>query len=88
MGSGIPAIPPTVALRLLRKDRSDPTSLSAREGEVLSGVASGFTNEELSGQLHLSVRTVESHRANIMGKLGLHSRADLVRYALDHGLLR
>src|SRR3712207_7735038 len=48
---------------------------------------SGHTNQEIASQLYISVRTAETHRAHIMQKLRLGSRADLVRYALDHGLL-
>ena len=61
--------------------------LTAREVEVLRLVALGHTNSEIASMLYLSVRTVESHRANLQQKLGVSSRAGLVRYALDHGLL-
>jgi two-component system, NarL family, response regulator NreC len=54
---------------------------------VLRLVALGHTNNEIASQLYLSVRTVESHRAHIQQKLRLSSRAELVRYALDRGLL-
>jgi two-component system, NarL family, response regulator NreC len=64
-----------------------PDDLSEREVEVLRLVALGHTNTEIAGQLYLSVRTVESHRAHIQQKLRLSSRAELVRYALDRGLL-
>jgi two-component system response regulator NreC len=64
-----------------------PDDLSERELEVLRLIALGHTNGEIAGQLYLSVRTVESHRAHIHRKLGLQTRADLVRYALDHDLL-
>jgi two-component system response regulator NreC len=64
-----------------------PDVLSEREVEVLRLVALGHTNTEIAGQLYLSVRTVESHRAHIQQKLRLSSRAELVRYALDRGLL-
>jgi two-component system, NarL family, response regulator NreC len=65
-----------------------PDDLSARELEVLRLVALGHTNNEIGAHLYLSVRTVESHRAHIQQKLRLSSRAELVRYALDHGILR
>jgi two-component system, NarL family, response regulator NreC len=55
--------------------------------EILRLIALGHTNAEIGGQLYLSVRTVESHRAHIQQKLRLSSRAELVRYALDRGLL-
>jgi len=64
---------------------ADP--LSTREREVLRLLALGHTNQEVADQLFLSVRTVETHRAHIMRKLGLESRAELVRYAIDHGQL-
>jgi two-component system, NarL family, response regulator NreC len=61
--------------------------LTEREREVLRLIALGHTNGEIAGQLFLSVRTVESHRAHIQSKLGLSTRAELVRYALDRGLI-
>jgi two-component system response regulator NreC len=64
-----------------------PDGLSEREVEVLRMIALGHTNSEIGKQLYLSVRTVETHRAHIQQKLRLASRADLVRYALSHGLV-
>jgi two-component system response regulator NreC len=64
-----------------------PDDLSEREVEVLRMIALGHTNAETADQLYLSIRTVESHRAHIQQKLRLSSRADLVRYALDRGLV-
>jgi two-component system response regulator NreC len=64
-----------------------PDDLTERELEVLRLIALGHTNAEIGGQLYLSVRTVETHRAHIQQKLRRSSRAELVRYALDHGLL-
>jgi two-component system response regulator NreC len=61
--------------------------LSERETEVLKLIALGHTNTEVAEQLYLSVRTVESHRAHIQQKLRLSTRAELVRFALEHGLL-
>ena len=61
--------------------------LSDREIEVLRLIALGHTNSEIAQQLFLSVRTVESHRAHIQQKLGLSTRAELVRYALEHKLI-
>lgn len=61
--------------------------LSEREEEVLRSVALGLTNAEIAAQLFVSVRTVESHRAHIHQKLGVQSRADLVRLARQRGLL-
>ena len=68
-----------------RRAEEDP--LSDREREVLRLLALGHTNQEISTQLYISVRTAETHRAHIMQKLRLSSRAELVRYALDQGLL-
>jgi two-component system response regulator NreC len=66
--------------------RSPPGGLSVREAEVLRLIALGYTNAEIARQLFLSVRTIETHRAHIHQKLRLSTRADLVRYAIDHGL--
>jgi two-component system, NarL family, response regulator NreC len=64
-----------------------PDDLSAREIEVLRLIALGHTNSEIAAQLFLSVRTVESHRAHIQQKTQQSSRAELVSYAREHGLL-
>jgi len=61
--------------------------MSEREIEVLRLIALGHTNKEIAEQLYLSVRTVETHRAHVQRKLGATTRADLVRYAIDHGLV-
>lgn len=63
-------------------------ALSEREHQVLKGVASGHTNKEISGQLDLSVKTIETYRSRLLTKLGLRSRTDLVKYALEQGLLK
>jgi two-component system response regulator NreC len=68
-----------------RRAEDDP--LSEREREVLRLLALGHTNQEIAKQLYISVRTAETHRAHIMQKLRLTSRAELVRYALAQGLL-
>jgi DNA-binding NarL/FixJ family response regulator len=62
-------------------------ALTARELGVLRLLARGNTNRQIAGLLGLSTRTVESHRANLMGKLGLTSRVELVEYAEEHELL-
>ncbi len=64
-----------------------PDGLSEREVEVLRMIALGHTNAEVAEHLHLSVRTVETHRAHIQQKLRLGSRSELVRYALEHRLV-
>jgi two-component system response regulator NreC len=66
---------------------SPPDDLSDRETEVLRLIALGHTNTEIAQQLFLSTRTVETHRAHIQQKLRRTSRAELVRYALEHGLV-
>ena len=68
-----------------RQAEQDP--LSEREREVLRLLALGHTNQEIAQQLYISVRTAETHRAHIMQKLRLTSRAELVRYAIGQGLL-
>ena len=67
------------------KSASDPRS--EREREVLRLLALGHTNQEIAKMLYISVRTAETHRAHIMQKLGLQTRAELVRHALASGLL-
>lgn len=81
-------VSPRVAagLEALRK-AVDGDGLSPRETEVLRLIALGHTSAEIAGKLHLSRRTVETHRAHIYRKLGLTTRAQLVRYALGRHLL-
>jgi len=62
-------------------------TLTPREREVLHLVAEGLTSGEIAGRLFISPRTAESHRANLMRKLGLRSRTDLVRFAFQHGIV-
>jgi two-component system, NarL family, response regulator NreC len=62
-------------------------TLSPREIEVLRFICQGYTNHEMADEMSISVRTVESHRANLMGKLNVRSRVELVRYARTRGLL-
>jgi two-component system response regulator NreC len=64
-----------------------PDDLSDREVEVLRLIALGHTNAEIAGQLYLSVRTVETHRAHIQQKLRMSTRSELVGYALEHALV-
>ena len=66
----------------------DNEQLSSREREVLRLIAQGQTNREIAAELALSVRTVERHRSTLMNKLGLHNSAELVVYAVNHGLLK
>jgi DNA-binding NarL/FixJ family response regulator len=92
VASGGRYVHPTLGARLAqaeveaaRKAADDP--LSDREREVLRLLALGHTNQEIAKQLYISVRTAETHRAHIMQKLGLGTRAELVRYALANGML-
>ncbi len=82
-------ISPRVADRLdaLHQPQTDG-ELTPREVEVLQLIALGHTSVEIAGKLQVSPRTVESHRARIHKKLGLTTRAELVRYALGRGLLK
>ncbi len=68
-------------------ESDDYERLSPREQEVLRLLALGYTNQQVADQLCLSVKTVETYRARLTEKLGLRSRADIVRYALQRGLL-
>jgi two-component system, NarL family, response regulator NreC len=79
LGARMAAAPPTPT--------GPPGDLTERELDVLRLIAVGHTNVEIAEQLYLSVRTVETHRAHIQQKLGMSSRAQLVRYALDHDLV-
>jgi DNA-binding NarL/FixJ family response regulator len=88
---------PPIAAKLIedyvRKARGEDTSeaedpLTPREREVLRLIAEGNTNVEIAEALTLSKKTVESHRANIMRKLDLHTVTDLVKYALKRGMIK
>ncbi len=63
-------------------------TLSDREKQVLKLIAEGYTSARIAGVLNISIKTVMTHRTNLMDKLGLHNRADLVRFAVRHGLIR
>ena len=76
-----------VAAETEERRRAEEDPLSEREREVLRLLALGHTNQEIAKELYISVRTAETHRAHIMQKLRLSSRAELVRYALSEGLL-
>ena len=67
--------------------RGSLDGLTDREQEVLRLIADGLTNQEIADRLTISAKTVERHRANIMGKLNLHSRTELVKYAIRKGLI-
>jgi two-component system, NarL family, response regulator NreC len=79
---------PRLGARLASEPPSGlPDNLTAREVDVLHLIALGHTNAQIAGQLYISVRTVETHRSHIQQKLVLSTRAELVRYALDHKLV-
>jgi two-component system, NarL family, response regulator NreC len=79
LGARLAAAPPEPA--------GPPDDLTEREVQILRLIALGHTNAEIAGQLYLSVRTIESHRAHIQQKTRRATRAELVRYALDHELI-
>ena len=76
-----------IAAEAEAKAREEADPLSDREREVMRLLALGHTNQEIAKMLYISVRTAETHRAHIMQKLRLSTRAQLVRYAIDQGLL-
>ena len=79
---------PALGAALAQPPAEDPLgSLTDREREVLQLLALGYGNQEIAARLHLSPRTVETHRANMMAKLGLTTRSDIVRVALGAGIL-
>lgn len=70
------------------EERAAHAMLTRRERQILALIGAGNTNQEIADQLSLSVNTVQAHRSHIIDKLNLHSRADLMRYAVRVGLLR
>jgi len=76
---------PTLAARLVMREPED--DLTERERQILRLIALGYTNQEIAGQLFLSVRTIEAHRRHILDKLRLSTRAELVRYALERRIV-
>ena len=69
------------------KSKTSWDTITQREKEVLKLLGEGYQNKEISDMLHISVKTVEKHRANIMGKLNLHNAAALTAYAIEHDLV-
>jgi two-component system response regulator NreC len=61
--------------------------LTSREREVLQLIAEGYTNKEIAEILCLSVKTIQSHRTNLMNKLDLHDRGDLIKYAIQKKII-
>ncbi len=86
---------PSVAKLLIRDylsrvEKGEETSydtLSEREREILKLIAEGKTNKEIAELLYLSIKTVQAHRANLMRKLGMHDRTELVKYAIRKGII-
>jgi two-component system response regulator NreC len=85
--AGSTYLQPALGARLAAAEDGGGDELSEREREVLRLLALGHTNAEVAEQLYISIRTVESHRAHIQQKLSLSGRAELVRYALEHGMV-
>jgi len=89
VAAGKTYVAPELGARLAREpeEAGPPGGLSEREAEVLGLVALGHTNKEIGDRLFVSARTVEAHRAHLQQKLNFETRAELVAYALDHGLI-
>ena len=73
---------------IVKTDDSTTDVLTSREREVIQLLAEGKTSKEVAVALNLSVKTAETHRTNLMRKLGLHSVADLTRYAVRNGIVQ
>jgi DNA-binding NarL/FixJ family response regulator len=87
---GEPFLTPAAQQTLIRDflERGEQSSeLTPREQEIVKLIAEAHTNKEIAEILHLSEKTVESHRANVLQKLGMRDRVELVRYAIRHGLV-
>ena len=81
-------IPPKMAMAILNASSAEKLGgMSEREIQVITQIALGHTNSEIADNLDLSIRTIEAHRSNIQEKLGLATRSDLVRYALDNHMI-
>jgi DNA-binding NarL/FixJ family response regulator len=88
VAAGSRYVDPELAGDLIVPDSAALTEpLSERERDVMFMLALGYTNQEVAEQLYISVRTVDTHRAHLMRKLGLRTRAELVLYALANGLI-
>jgi DNA-binding NarL/FixJ family response regulator len=90
VASGGTFVSPSISEKVLKLEmgrEKEGSILTGREREVLQLIASGLTNKKIADKLSVSVKTVETHRTRILQKLGAHSAADLVRYAIKTGLL-
>jgi len=95
VGRGEVYLYPTMASHLVhdylnktQKGSEDNLTLSPREREILNLLAEGYSSKEIAEKLVISQSTVHTHRGNLMSKLGLGSRRELIQYARDHGLIR
>jgi DNA-binding NarL/FixJ family response regulator len=73
--------------RIRRGDRVPQAALTPREEEVVKLIAEGHSSKEIAAALHISLKTVDRHRANVLGKLGMRDRTELTRYAIRAGLV-
>lgn len=89
VASGGKFISPLISDKILHSFtvKNENHILTNRESEILRLIASGLTNKQIAEKLFISVKTVETHRANVMQKLCIHTTADLVRYAIKTGIL-
>lgn len=88
IGAGETYVEPSLGARLVIGDQDAALrTLSERECDILCHLALGYTNQEIAQRSFISVRTVDTHRAHIMRKLQLDTRAELVMFALAHGLI-
>lgn len=89
VASGGKFISPSISDKILNFSEKENENhiLTGRESEILRLIASGLTNKQIANKLFISIKTVETHRTNIMQKLDVHTTADLVRYAIKTGLL-
>jgi len=89
VASGGKFISPSISDKILNFSEKESKNhiLTGRESEILRLIASGLTNKQIANKLFISIKTVDTHRTNIMQKLDVHTTADLVRYAIKTGLL-
>jgi DNA-binding NarL/FixJ family response regulator len=88
VAEGAGYVDPELGARLVRADGPPALEpLSERESDIIHLLALGYTNQEIAKKLYISVRTVDTHRAHIMRKLRLETRAELVMFALAHGVI-
>ncbi len=90
VGKGETYVSPAVTSRLSAggaTGNENKSRLTPRELEVLKSISLGFSNKKIAKILHISIKTVDTHRTHIMQKLNIHTTADLVRYAAAHGLI-